>query len=305
MKGFFFLTTLALVYPHWNYASLILRGPEVPVEEGDYVTLECLSDMDSNMTSLHFERFSKHLQKWYRLDTYQYGRYRYCAFDAVEVRRELGRLYLSIFNIQSYMSGPYRCVSEDEADLNNSSLSVYIPVHYMREISVYREGVNTYSRYFSQLQDLRVPLGDNVVLNCSVTASEEPQITWMKEGEDWLLPSSKLQLKNVRMEDNGKYTCMAQHPSISSLVKTRTISVTVLPEDAPWYDTTEGRLAMMLSAAGVGLLLLIMSVSICLCRRASARKSKGPIDDHSQKKPIYTASTESLPSTSGDKQPLV
>ncbi|KAJ8332856.1 hypothetical protein SKAU_G00417520 [Synaphobranchus kaupii] len=279
MKGFFILAILTLVHPHRNYAFFVLQGPEVPVEEGDYVTLECQSDMDSNMTQVHFERFSKHLQKWFRLEAYG--------------------------SIQTYMEGPYRCVSDEAASPYNSSLPLYIPVHYMREISVYREGVKTYSRYFSQLQDLRVPLGDDVELVCSASASEEAEITWYKEGEDWILPRSKLELNNVRKEAGGTYTCTAQHPSIPSLKKTRTITVTVLPEDAPWYDSTEGRLTLMISAAGVGVLLLIMSVSICLCRRASGRKSKGPIDDHSQKKPIYKTSTESLLSTTGDKQPLV
>ncbi|XP_064155803.1 vascular endothelial growth factor receptor 3 [Anguilla rostrata] len=312
MKGFFIFATLALVYPHWNYASLILQGPEVPVEEGDLVTLECQSDLESNMTDVYFERFSKHLQKWFRVQPYRYGRYGYerygyerCPFDRVSVSRELGSLFLRIYNIQSYMGGPYRCVSSDAAYPYNSSLPLYIPVNYMYEISVHREGVSTYSRYMSPQQDLRVRLGEDVELSCSVSASQDPEITWMKEGEDWLVPSSKLKLRSVRMENSGSYSCIAQHPTVSTLRKTRTITVTVLPEDAPWYDTTEGRLILMISGAGAGLLLLIMSVTVCLCRRASARKSKGPIDDQSQKKPIYTASTESLPSTAGDKQPLV
>ncbi|XP_061111397.1 vascular endothelial growth factor receptor 3 isoform X2 [Conger conger] len=303
MKGFFILATLTLVYPRWNYASLILQGPQVPVEEGDYLSLECQSDLDSNMTDVHFEKFSKHMQKWFRLEPYAYGRYRFCSYYDMEVSREQGSLSLSFSHIQSYMEGSYRCVSNNAANPENSSLPVYIPVHYMREITVYKEGVNAVSRYFQRL-DLRVRVGEDVELNCNVSASMDPQITWMKEGEDWLVLSSKLKLKNVRVEDSGSYTCVAQHPSISSLKRSRTVNVTVLP-DAPWYDTTEGRLTLMISASGVGLLLLIMSVSICLCRRASGRKRKGPIDDRSQKKPVYMVSTESLPSNNGDKQPLV
>lgn len=49
------------------------------------------------------------------------------------------------------------------------------------------------------------------------------------QNEDWVVLSSKLKLKKVRIEDSGKYTCTAQHPSISRLSKTRTISITVLP----------------------------------------------------------------------------
>ncbi|XP_036393840.1 uncharacterized protein si:ch211-79k12.1 [Megalops cyprinoides] len=304
MKGYLLLATLTLINLHWSYGSLTLLGPEGTVLEGDYVTLQCFSDMDSNVTQFHFEKFSKHMKSWFRLEPWM-PRFRRCFYYEMDVNQEQDRLVLTIPSIQSYMEGPYRCVSDNASYPYNSSQVLAIPVHYMRELSVYREGVGTYSRYFSSLQDLRVPLGDDVEVDCSTSASQDPLITWSKEGEDWVEVSSKLKLKKVRLEDSGSYTCSAQHPSVSSLAKTRTISITVLPEDAPWYDSTEGRLILMTSGAGAGLLLLVMSVAVCLCRRASSKKSKGPIDDRSQKKPIYTASVESLPSTTGDTQPLV
>ncbi|KPP76745.1 hypothetical protein Z043_103892, partial [Scleropages formosus] len=286
------------------HRALILKGPQGPVLEGDLVTLECLSDVELNMSQVHIEKFSKRMQKWYRLEMNEMWLYRRCFSYDVDLTREQDRLVLTIFSIQSWTDGPYRCVSDNSSDLYNSSLPLSIPVHYMRDLSVYREGVGSYSRYFSSLQDLRVPLGDDVEVECSTSASETPQYSWSKEGEDWVELSNKLKLKKVRLEDSGKYTCTAQHPSVPVLTKTRTINLTVLPADAPWYDSTQGRIVLMTSAAGAGLLLLIMSVSICLCRRSSERKSKGPIDDRSSKKPIYTASTESLPSTVGDTQPL-
>lgn len=49
------------------------------------------------------------------------------------------------------------------------------------------------------------------------------------QGEDWVVPSSKLKLKQVREQDSGQYTCIAQHPTVSSLIKKRTILLTVLP----------------------------------------------------------------------------
>ncbi|KAL4657701.1 cell surface glycoprotein MUC18-like [Arapaima gigas] len=305
MKPFVLLVLLAIVGFHRATAALILKGPEEPVLEGDMVTLECLSDSESNMSQVYFEKFSKHMQRWYRLDMNNMWLYRRCFSYDIDLQQLPDRLVLTVFSIQSWTEGPYRCVSDDSSDAYNSSQSLTVPVHYMRELSVYREGVSSYSRYFSSLQDLRVPLGDNVEVECSTSASETPQYSWSKEGEDWVELSNKLKLKKVRLEDSGKYTCVAKHPSVSSLTKTRTISLTVLPEDAPWYDSTQGRIVLMTSAAGAGLLMLIMSVAVCLCRRTSATKSKGPIDDRSQKKPIYTASVESLPSTVGDTQPLV
>ncbi|KAG9334601.1 hypothetical protein JZ751_007422 [Albula glossodonta] len=257
MKELLLFATLTLLCPQGNYASLILLGPEYPVLEGDYVTLQCLSDTESNMTDVHVEKFSKHLQKWFRVEPY--GLFRRCFYYDLDISREPGRLELTIPSIQSFMEGPYRCVSDDAAFPYNSSLPLTVPVHYMRDVSVSRLGVSSYSRYFSPMQDLRVRVGEDV------------------EAEDWLVLSSKLKLKKVRVEDSGSYTCTAQHPAVSSLSKSRTISITVLSEDAPWYDSTQGRLVLMTSAAGVVVLLLIVSVSVCLCRRASAKNSKGPM----------------------------
>ncbi|KAI4898245.1 hypothetical protein NFI96_018263, partial [Prochilodus magdalenae] len=287
-------------------ASLMVKGPAGPVLEGQEVTLECVdTESEHNMSNVHFEKLSRHMRTWYRLDLDEYNYfYRRCFYYDVDVRREDGRLLIVLPRIQTWSAGPYRCVADNATEeMNSSSMNYTIPVHYMREVSVYRG--SSLTRYFSGMQDLRVQLGEDVELECSTSASESPQYFWAKEGEDWIVPSSKLKLAQVRDMDSGQYTCTAQHPTVSSLSKKRTISLTVLPEDAAWYETTTGRIALMTSAAGVALLVTIASMTACLCRRAKQRKSKGPIDDCSQKKPIYRNSVESLPSTAGDKQPLV
>lgn len=43
-----------------------------------------------------------------------------------------------------------------------------------------------------------------------------------------MLPSSKLTLMKVSSADQGWYTCMAKHPSVGVLKKSRTIRITVL-----------------------------------------------------------------------------
>lgn len=77
----------------------------------------------------------------------------------------------------------------------------------------------------------------NVFLTCSLAFSSirtpSPPLSLthhpsLYQGEDWIVPSSKLRLKNVRMEDGGDYTCMAKHPTLSSLKRSSTISITVL-----------------------------------------------------------------------------
>ncbi|XP_022529965.2 uncharacterized protein si:ch211-79k12.1 [Astyanax mexicanus] len=310
MKVCFILATVLLTILRSGHASLSVKGPAGPVVEGEEVTLECINSVESefNMSSVHFEKWSQHMKVWHRLDIDEYNYfYRRCFYYDMNVKREDGRLLLFLPRIQTWSAGPYRCVSENATDaMINSSLTYTIPVHYMREVSVFRDGLTTsFTRYFSSLQDLRVKLGDRVELECSTTASETPQYFWSKEGDDWIVPSSKLRLERVRDLDSGKYTCTAQHPTVDSLSKKRTISLTVLPEDAAWYETTTGRIALMASAAGVALLVIIVSTTACLCRRSKQRKGKGPIDDRSQKKPIYRNSVESLTSTAGDKQPLV
>ncbi|XP_052003040.1 uncharacterized protein LOC127658016 [Xyrauchen texanus] len=306
MRAFIFLAVLALTYLQSSTGSLVIKGPSELIREGQDVTLECVdSESEWNMSSVHFERFSKYMKKWFRLESDQANFYRHCYLYDVDVRREEGRLLLFISSIQSMSAGPYRCISENASEPDNSSQPLTIPIHYMREVSVHRAGLGYLTRYFNSVQDLRVRLGDDVELECSTSASETPEYFWAKEGEDWLLASNKLKLEQVRAIDGGRYTCTAQSPTMQSLMKKRTISVTVLPEDAAWYESTTGRIALMASAAGLVILMIILSMTTYLCRRAKQRKSKGPIDDRSQKKPIYRNSVESLPSTATDKQPLV
>ncbi|XP_072535126.1 vascular endothelial growth factor receptor 3 [Salminus brasiliensis] len=308
MKACVILATVVFAFLRNGNASLVVKGPTGPVVEGEEVTLECVdSESEFNMSSVHFEKLSRHMKKWHRLDLDDFNYlYRRCFYYDVNVKREDGRLLLVLPRIQLWSAGPYRCVADNATDMmNNSSVTYTIPVHYMREVSVFRDGLTSFTRYFNSLQELRVKLGDDVELECSTSASETPQYFWSKEGDDWIVPSSKLRLEQVRDLDSGKYTCTAQHPTVESLSKKRTISITVLPEDAAWYETTTGRIALMASAAGVALLVIIVSTTACLCRRTKQNKGKGPIDDRSQKKPIYRNSVESLTSTAGDKQPLV
>ncbi|KAM7383184.1 hypothetical protein PAMP_002857 [Pampus punctatissimus] len=285
---------------HGSYATLLIKGPTQPVLEGETVTLECLySESEHNISQVHFEVFTRYMRGWRPIWD------RSWCYNWMEVEQVADRLFLVIPYARKYLEGPYRCVSDSDnvTAPDNSSQSLAFKVHYMGDLSVTREG---YTSYLGVPQELKVRAGDDVVMKCSASSSEEPRYYWQKEGDDWILPSSKLTLMKMSTMSEGQYTCVAEHPSVESLSKKRTISITVLPEDAPWYQSSNGRLTLMTSAAAVALLVLILSMSVFLCRRAKqAKTSKGPIDDRSQKKPIYKASVESLPSISGDKQPLV
>ncbi|XP_049439207.1 uncharacterized protein si:ch211-79k12.1 [Epinephelus fuscoguttatus] len=297
MKVLLVAAVVALI--HGSYATLLIKGPTEPVLEGDSVTLECLyEDSELNVSQVHVEIFSKYMQRWTQAWSFR----NWCIRDFGWQEQEpvLRLRYVGRGN-----EGPYRCLSnaENVTEQDRFSQPLSLKVHYMDEPSLSREG---YTSYLSVPEDLKVRLGDDVVVKCSTLSSEEPNYFWNKDGDDWILPSSTLTLRKISATDGGEYTCMAEHPSIKSLSKKRTISITVLPEDAPWYESSNGRLILMTSAAAVSLLVFIVSMSVFLCRRAKQTKtSKGPIDDRSQKKPIYKASVESLPSTCADKQPLV
>ncbi|XP_078108588.1 cell surface glycoprotein MUC18 [Sander vitreus] len=298
MKVLLLAAVVALI--HGSYATLLIKGPTQPVLEGEQFTLECLySDSELNISEVHFEVFSKHMQSWRTVWE------RSWCYYSMEIEQTAESLLLSIPRAGSFYEGHYRCVSDNEnvTAPDNSSQPLAVKVHYMGELSLSREG---YTSYLGVPQELKVRLGDDVVVKCSASSSEEPSYYWNKDGDDWILPSSTLTLRKMRAMDEGQYTCMAMHPSVESLSKKRSFSITVLSEDAAWYESSNGRLMLMTSAAGVSLLVFILSMSVFLCRRAKQTKtSKGPIDDRSQKKPIYKASVESLPSTCADKQPLV
>ncbi|XP_063055064.1 myosin light chain kinase, smooth muscle [Engraulis encrasicolus] len=306
MKGHLVLTAFVCVCLQMNDAHLIVRGPSDPIVAGAIVTLECFdSNATANMSQVHFERSSKY-SGWYRLDSDRYYR-GFCSWRYFEIDQEGGQLRLTAYNVQSYMDGLYRCVSdEDIPGADNVSIPLSITVHYMYDLSFSRGGLaGYYNRYLDSMQDLRVPLGSDVEVNCSASASETPEFFWQKEGSDWILPSKTLSLRKVSAADAGTYTCTAKHPSVASLTKSRSFNLTVLPEDACWYQSTDGRIVLASGAAGVVLLMLVVAMAAFLCRRAKPRQTKGPIDDHSQTKPIYKGSNESLPSTTGDNQPLV
>ncbi|XP_034409053.1 basement membrane-specific heparan sulfate proteoglycan core protein [Cyclopterus lumpus] len=283
-------------------ATLLIKGPSQPVLEGESITLECLSsDSELNISQVHFEVFSQYLQLWRRVWE------RSWCYSLMRMERTAHSLVMSIPHAGKFSEGPYRCVSDGDngtaTDIISSPL-LNFKVHYMGELSLTREGYT--SSYLGVPQELKVRLGDAVVLRCSSSSSEEPSYFWSRDGDDWILPSSTLTLRKISAMDEGQYTCMAEHPSVESLSKNRTISITVLSKDAPWYQSSNGRFMLMTSAAALSLLVFVLATSVFLCRRAKrATTCKGPIDDRSQKKPIYKVSVESLPSTCADKQPLV
>lgn len=300
------LLVIALI--HLGSATLLIRGPTSPVLEGDTVTVECLlQDSEYNTSDVRFQYFSSYRKTWRAVRE----RFGWCGFGRMPVNRTEDRVILTVLHASRGLES-FRCVIDgtNATAPEDASKPLAFPVHYLTGPHLSRDN-NRYYWYRSVPEDLSVRSGTDVVVNCSVQSSETTNIFWYKEGSDWILPSSVLTLEKVSDMDKGRYTCSAKHPTIPSLSKSRSFNLTVLyvSERTSWFQTTDEKMLLMtILVPVVTCLLLILAVSVFLYRRAKKiHTSKGPIDDHSQKKPIYTSSTESVPITCGesDKQPLV
>lgn len=295
------LAALVMALVHCSSATLLIRGPTEPVQEEESVSVECLlQDSEYNITDVHFEIMNKFSQTWYSVRE----RFGWCSFGRLPVTRLENKITLTV----PHAAGHYcvRCVIDgaNETSPDHASEPLNFTVHYLRTPQLYRNG---YNRYFYFPQTLAVRAGAEVVVTCSAYSSEKADIFWYKEGSDWILPSSVLTLEKVSAIDEGKYTCSAQHPTIPSLSKTQSFNISILPDQTPWFMTSDGQIILTTIGSVAICLLVILAVSVFFYRRMKKiRTSKGPIDDHSQKKPIYKSSTESVPVTCGDdKQPLV
>ncbi|XP_075907021.1 fibroblast growth factor receptor 1-A [Nelusetta ayraudi] len=312
MKVLLLLAVVVLI--HGNYATLVIKGPTGPVLEGQKVILECqYKDSELNISEVRFEKSYKPSGRWSLV--FRYHSRCFSALRAAAYAKQIGNsLFFDIPYVTPYNEGLYRCFSTNESVTapDNSSQELSMKVHYLHGPSV-SSGENPYRRVDRYLS---VKAGDDVELKCGAPSSEEPTFTWTKNGSDWILPSSTLILKEINALDAGVYTCLAEHPLFPSLSKNLSITLRVFDrrewlnaqdgEGLPLYKPISGEMWAMMTAGAVCLVVFVLSISIFLCRKfGKARTSKGPIDDHSQKKPIYKTSVDSLPSTCGDVQPLV
>lgn len=302
MKSLTAAVVIALV--HSSLAALLIKGPSTPVMEGGPVTLECLlQDSEYNISNVRFEAYNSFRESWYGVrESWRSG---WCTYREKVVTRYEDRATLFIpFAYSSHNT--YRCVIDgtNTTDPELVSEPLNFTVHYVTGPQLTRDG---YNRYFSFPQTLSVRAGTDVEVNCSASSSDKIDIYWYKEGSDWILPNPVLTLEKVSEFSEGQYTCSVVHPTIPSLTRTRSFNLTVLSESAAWLQTSDGWIFISTLVSVSTCMLVMVFVSVFLCRRAKKlRTSKGPIDDRSQKKPIYKSSAESVAVTCGDdKQPLV
>nr|XP_057910090.1 uncharacterized protein si:ch211-79k12.1 isoform X2 [Doryrhamphus excisus] len=281
------------------YGDLLIQGPKKAISEGDSVRLECMyTDKAFNITKVKFEVFNQWLAIWRSV-----WKGSWC-FYSMDVQQVDDKMVLEIPRVASFSKSVFRCVSDDDTltEPNNASQTLSFKVHYLRDVQLSRVGL---ASLLALPQQLKVRRGDDVMLNCYASSSEEATYYWFRENDDWMLPSSLLRLKGVRATDAGVYMCVAMLPTVP-LRKWCNISIVVLP-DARWYESNTGQVVLVsLLGVFIGLLVLIFAWRMCLkYHRKKAKTSKGPIDDHSQIKPIYKAKVECLPSNSEDERFLM
>ncbi|KAJ0000005.1 hypothetical protein NQD34_011847 [Periophthalmus magnuspinnatus] len=325
------LPALVIALFQGSCATLLIRGqPELALAGNPY-RVECLlEDSEYTIDNVRMEHYWGN--EWRTISKDRSGSR--CFYPVMMARTE-DKIILSFGFMSPRQVGPYRCVLDGpNVTAPEYTEPLNVTYHYLYGPWISREGDS------SLLGDtLTVKAGDNIVVNCKAASSEDPEISWYKEGDDWILPSGVLTLNNVSALDEGRYTCTTSHPTISSLSRNRTITLSVLSrlQWAMWkikriaclFPRHEGRrindsvrqekgeerkwdldgnteTILITAGASVACLAIILSMTafFCFCGK-KIKTSKGPIDDHSAKKPIYKSSVESVPSTCGDQQPLV
>ncbi|XP_050094550.1 uncharacterized protein LOC126577155 [Anopheles aquasalis] len=137
--------------------------------------------------------------------------------------------------------------------------------------------------------------GRNISLDCRISATPEPSIAWLFQGqvllnESLLVPNlhlyyyiddvdgekhSELFIYNINVEDNGTYSCVAEN-SAGRVQTNYTLHVIVKEEPVVEQVTfsEEYFLVIVGASAAIGFLLfLILCVIVCRCARTGRRRT--------------------------------
>ncbi|XP_063168616.1 basal cell adhesion molecule-like [Candoia aspera] len=286
-----------------GFPTIGLSDQEGPILEGNNLTLECLLSDGDDLSEFTFQKYSKWLHSWISLDKTQELR---CWFYDVAVSRDNGRLLLTISDLQSWHAGRYRCASMNATDNTTSSNELDLNLEYLHNVFVSHS-----ESWCGTLWDsVTVLKGSDLQLRCSADASQPPIYEWIREGDDWILPSSSLTLTKITQDQAGTYTCQVHHPTLPQLTKSTSIQVYVedskrssaLGSVLSFHPTT---LVLTVVLPAVLLLMTILMFAFLIPRRKAAAMKKMALEKSGQRTPIYKGSLDSVPSVVGDTQPLV
>ncbi|XP_063798566.1 uncharacterized protein LOC134966036 isoform X2 [Pseudophryne corroboree] len=299
------LAVICALSAHGARARLTISGPQYPVQEGDDVVLECLSDSDTDMGNYTFQKYSTWMGSWVQLDAIRYLR---CWFFNVNISRTDGRLLMQLNDISDYQKGPYRCVSSgNQTSDYEASDNVTVSVIYLQDIYIQ----SGHSWRYTVSDYLWVEEGSTMEVTCVSYSSEEPYYSWSQEDSDWILPSDTLLIKNVNKAHEGIYICQARHPQMYSLVKTKSFQLMVMERGTQPVrevfsaDVPDFLLYITIPAVLLATLVFFIFFIIFRHRRQQLRKPQISLVDGEKRSPIYRGSLQSVRSTTSDTQPLV
>lgn len=286
-----------------GFPTIHLSDQEGPILEGNNLTLECLVSDGDDLSEFTFQKYSKWLHSWVSLDKTQELR---CWYYDVAVSRDNGRLLLTISNLYSWHAGPYRCASVNATDNTTVSNELDVRLEYLHNVFVSHS-----ESWCGTLWDsVTVLEGGDLQLRCSADASQPLLYEWIREGDDWILPSSSLNLTKITREQAGTYTCQVHHPTVPQLTKSTSIHLYV--EDSSkrtfTYDSVlsfNPTLVLTVALPAVLLLMIILMFAFLIPRHQAAAMKKMALEKSGQRTPIYKGSLDSVPSVVGDTQPLV
>ncbi|XP_044138162.1 uncharacterized protein LOC122928911 [Bufo gargarizans] len=300
------LALLGAIASPGAFGRLTISGPQAPVLLGEDVTLECLSDTDTDMADYTFEKYVKWMRSWVQLDSSRYLR---CWYYNVNVSRIGERLLMHLSDITEWQNGPYRCVKTgNQTGEDDVSEELTIKLIDLKEI--YLEKLHSFSSSVPDI--LWAEKGSTVEVKCSASSSVEPLYEWSQEFSDWILPSDTLILKNVNEESEGRYICQARHPEEADLVKTRSFQLLVMnksPEEVRGVlsSLSFGDILLYIAIPGAMLTVLLFMLLVIMIRHRNKQLRKPQISlvDGEKRSPIYKGSLQSVHTTCSDTQPLV
>ncbi|XP_067874604.1 cell surface glycoprotein MUC18 [Heterodontus francisci] len=280
--------------------QVVIKEPTGPIVEGTDVTLQCVGD-GGDMSDYKFQMYQKWLGSWFNIDTTTSFR---CWYYSFNVTRENGELFLRVKKMYKWHAGPFRCVSNGSAG-SFASENITVPLQYLNGISISEPG-NLFSRYMRDPRVVRVMCGKDVEIKCCASSSEPPVYQWKRKGDDWIYPNNNLRIVKITPEQGGIYTCKASHPSIPSLVQSKSVLIEVVEEPLTSLQLSEVNLILAIAIPVGVLFLTIIGIVLCKCK-TKKNKMKGMqlLNDNITKTPIWKGSDSSIPVTVADSVPLV
>ncbi|XP_039551724.1 leucine-rich repeats and immunoglobulin-like domains protein 2 isoform X2 [Passer montanus] len=210
--------------------------PETTVAlRGTNVTLMCtaVSSSDSPMATA----WRKDSEVLYDADVESFARYQQQSGEVLEYTT-----VLHLFNVNFTDEGKYQCIVTNHFGSNYSNKA--------------KLTVNELPSFLKTPMDLTIRTGAMARLECAAEGHPPPQISWQKDGgTDFpaarerrmhVMPEDDVFfIANVKMEDMGIYSCMAQNIAggLSANATLTVLEEMNLPADIPSYLSSQGTLS--------------------------------------------------------------